>query len=59
VRIIPSRQRNAASEGVAPGTVVVGHDSIEFDKVRVDLAFEGAWPHRTGCSQVDTDIRER
>ncbi|SDZ45415.1 hypothetical protein SAMN05216554_4003 [Herbiconiux ginsengi] len=48
------------SEGVALGIVVAGHDSIEFDKVRVDLAFEGAWrawPHRRRFSQVDTDIR--
>lgn len=56
----PARQRNAVSEGVALGIVAAGYDAIQFDKVRVDLAFEGAWrdwAYRARFSQVDTDIR--
>lgn len=55
-----SQQRNAVSEGFALGMVVCGYDSIEFDKVAVDLSFEGAWrswSHRHRFSQVSTDLR--
>ena len=60
VKLTPSRQRNAVSEGMALGLLMCGRESLPFDKVMVDLAFEGAWrswAYRHQFSQVDTDIR--
>jgi hypothetical protein len=57
--LTPARQRNAVSEGMALGLLMCGHDSLSFDKFRLDLAFEGAWrswAHRTRFSQVNTDL---
>ncbi len=42
-RLTPARQRNAVSEGMALGLLLCGRSSVLHDKVRVDLAFEGAW----------------
>lgn len=56
----PSRQRNAVSEGTALGLFMCGRVTLPFDKVMIDLAFEGAWrswAYRTLFSQVGTDIR--
>lgn len=56
----PARQRNAISEGMALGLIVSGHASIPFNKVAVDLAFEGAfrsWPFADRFPQVRTDLR--
>jgi hypothetical protein len=58
--ISPARQRNAVSEGIALGLVLSGRTSIPFDKVAVDLAFEGAfrdWPYADRFPQVRTDLR--
>jgi len=61
MKMTPTRQRNAVSEGAALGLVVLGYDRIRFEKWRVDLAFESAWrnwPYRSTFSQVVTDIRQ-
>ena len=55
----PSRQRNAVSEGFALGLVLCGYSIIDFDKVRVDLAFEDAWrswSHKGVFRQVNRDL---
>jgi hypothetical protein len=60
VRITPARQRNAVSEGMALGLLMAGRDVLPYDKVRVDLAFEGAWrgwAFRGRFPQVSTDLR--
>lgn len=60
VRITPARQRNAVSEGMAVGLLMAGRDVLPYDKVRVDLAFEGAWrgwDFRGKFPQVSTDLR--
>ena len=60
VAISPVRQRNAVSEGVALGLLMCNRSTLPWDKVAVDLAFEGAWrswPYRNRFPQVDTDIR--
>lgn len=57
--LTPARQRNAVSEGMALGLLVCGRDALPFDKVRLDLAFEGAlrsWVYRTRFPQVNTDL---
>ncbi len=43
VAITPTGQRNAVSEGMALGLVLCKRTVLSFDKVRVDLAFAGAW----------------
>lgn len=51
--------RNAVSEGVALGLIMCGRSSLPFDKVRVDLALEGAWRswrYSQRFPQVDTDL---
>lgn len=56
----PARQRNAVSEGMALGLILSGHASIPFDKVAIDLAFEGAfrsWRYADRFPQVGTDLR--
>jgi hypothetical protein len=56
----PARQQNAVSEGVALGLLMAGRDVLPYDKVRVDLAFEGAWrgwDFRSRFPQVSTDLR--
>lgn len=60
VRITPARQRNAVSEGMALGLLMAGRDILPYDKVRVDLAFEGAWrgwDFRGRFPQISTDLR--
>lgn len=60
MKITPTRQRNAVSEGIALGLVMVGRDVLPYDKVRVDLAFTGAWrgwEFRDRFAQVSTDLR--
>ncbi|WP_436499621.1 hypothetical protein [Actinokineospora sp. HUAS TT18] len=57
--ITPTRQRNAVSQGIALGLLMCGRNSIAVDKVKVDLAFEGAWPrwtYRARFPQVNTDL---
>lgn len=41
--ISPARQRNAVSKGVALGLLMCDRSKLAFDKVLVDLSFEGAW----------------
>lgn len=43
VALTPTRQRNAVSEGLALGLLVLGRESVPNDKVRFDLALTGAW----------------
>ncbi|MCW2540968.1 MAG: hypothetical protein JWN95_2693 [Frankiales bacterium] len=60
VTISPARQRNAVSEGMALGLLMCDRSELPFDKVLVDLSFEGAWrnwPYRDRFSQVSTDLR--
>jgi len=55
-----NRQRNAVSEGMALGLVMCQRFTLPWDKVMVDLSFEGAWPawaYRHRFSQVSTDLR--
>lgn len=59
MKLTSSRQRNAVSEGMALGMLMCDRDELHYDKVRIDLAFEGAWyswPYRDGFSQVSTDL---
>lgn len=59
VPLSPTQQRNAVSEGFALGLVMCGRTSLPFDKVRVDLAFAGAWrgwDWRHRFAQVNTDL---
>ncbi|MGY5310737.1 hypothetical protein [Nocardia gipuzkoensis] len=60
-RPTPARQRNAVSEGMALGLLLCGRNTVAYDKVAVDLAFEGAWQmweYRDQFPQVDTDLRK-
>lgn len=57
----PAQQRNAVSEGAALGIVLAGRTTIPYNKLRVDLAFTGAWSqwsHIDKFPQVNTDIRK-
>ena len=59
VAITSTPQRNAVSEGMALGLGLCGRTSVPFDKVRVDLAFVGAWrgwTWRGQFPQVSTDL---
>ena len=45
---------------MALGLLICGYDAISSDKVKVDLAFSGAWrswTYRNRFPQVDTDMR--
>lgn len=56
-----ARQRNAVSEGIALGLVLLGRDNFPFDKIAVDLSFAGAWrswPYASRFPQVNTDVRK-
>lgn len=58
--ITPARQRNAVSEGMALGLIMRGRAALPWDKVSIDLSFEGAWrswQHRRRFPQVETDIQ--
>ena len=60
MKITPARQRNAVSEGIALGLVMCGRTELPFDKLRIDLSFEGAWrnwPYQDRFSQVGADLR--
>jgi len=60
VTITPARQRNAVSEGMALGLLMCDRSELSFDKVLVDLSFDGAWrnwAYRDQFSQVNTDLR--
>lgn len=55
----PTRQRNAASEGLALGLVLAGCTRLPYRKTELDLALVGAWnswTHRTRFPQVNTDL---
>ncbi len=55
----PTSQRNAVSEGMALGLALCGHPMVPHDKVRVDLAFTGAfraWEYSSRFPQVNTDV---
>lgn len=57
----PAQQRNAVSEGAALGIVLAGRTTVPYNKLRVDLAFTGAWrrwSHVGKFPQVNTDIRK-
>lgn len=59
MKLTPTRQRNAVSQGFALGILACGYGSIEFNKVNVDLAFTRAfrdWPHQHHFPQVYTDL---
>jgi hypothetical protein len=54
-----TRQRNAVSEGMALGLGMSGVVTLPYDKLRIDLSFEGAWrdwEYRNRFSQVTTDL---
>jgi len=54
-----ARQRNAISEGMALGLLACGCDSLPYNKIKIDLAFEGAWrtwTYRNKFPQVNTDL---
>lgn len=56
------QQRNAVSQGVALGLVVEGRDTFPQGKLKLDLAFEGAWnswggQHKSPFPQVTTDLK--
>lgn len=56
-----TQQRNAVSEGIALGMMLLGQDRVPFDKVRVDLAVVGAWrawPLSSRFPQVSTDLKK-
>lgn len=58
--ITSTRQRNAVSEGIAFGLVLLGRPHLPFNKIEVDLAFVGAWREWRFASrfpQVSTDLR--
>jgi hypothetical protein len=60
MKLSPSRQRNAVSEGMALGIVMCGRSELPWDKVGIDLAFEAAWrnwSYSVRFSQVSTDLR--
>lgn len=60
MKLTPTQQRNAVSEGMALGLVALGVDRVPYEKWKVDLAFEGAWrgwKYRTRFGQVNSDIR--
>jgi hypothetical protein len=59
--ITAARQRNAVSEGMTLGLPMCGRNSLPFDKVSIELSFEGAWrfwQYRRTFPQVDTDVRQ-
>lgn len=61
-KITDARQRNAVSQGMALGLCVLGRYEFEFEKFRVDLAFEHAWRdwldrYKSQFSRVNTDLR--
>lgn len=63
VKITAARQRNAVSQGIALGLCVLERYEFEFDKMRIDLAFEKAWrdwpdEYRSRFPQVDTDLKK-
>ena len=56
----PDRQRNAVSEGTALGLVISWHTTIPYKKLRVDLAFNGAWrgwQYADQFPRVTTDLK--
>lgn len=62
MKISASRQRNAVSEGMALGLCMLDRYEFAFNKLKVDLAFEGAWrdwpdQYRSQYPQVGTDLR--
>ena len=57
--LTPARQRNAVSEGAALGLLLCARADLPFDKMKVDLAFAGAWrdwTYRDRFPQVNTDL---
>ncbi|WP_040693796.1 hypothetical protein [Nocardia vinacea] len=57
--LTPARQRNAVSEGMALGLLLCGRNTVAYDKIGVDLAFEGAWrvwTYRDRFPRVSTDL---
>lgn len=58
--ISPARQRNSASEGIALGLVLLGRESMPFNKFAVDISFAGAWrswEYASRFPQVSMDLR--
>jgi hypothetical protein len=61
-RLSAAQQRNGMSEGIALGFCILGRTEFEFDKLRIDFAFEHAWRnwsdvYRLQYPQVSTDLR--
>ncbi len=61
-RLSAAQQRNGVSEGIALGFCILGRTEFQFDKLRIDLAFERAWrdwpdKYRSQYRQVSTDLR--
>lgn len=61
-KITPTRQRNAVSQGMALGLCMLERYEFQFDKLRIDLAFEHAWQdwpsrYKAQFPQVNTDLR--
>jgi hypothetical protein len=60
--ISPARQRNAVSEGMALGLVMLDRNELPFtNKMRIDLAFGRAWRdwadrYKSEFKQVSTDL---
>lgn len=57
--ITPARQRNSVSEGMALGLVMEGVVTLPEHKVKLDLAFEGAWrswERRTTFPSVNSKV---
>lgn len=60
MKLTPSRQRNAVSEGFALGLLRNGHDKLPVNKPSTDLAFNHAWrswEHSHLYGQISTDLR--
>ena len=60
-KITAARQRNAVSQGIALGLCIHERYEFQFDKLRIDFAFEHAWRdwpdrYKSQFSQVDTDL---
>lgn len=59
MRITPTQQRNAVSEGLALGLALLGHLALPDAKARVDEVFApawSAWPYRDSFARVSFDV---
>ncbi len=61
-KLSAAQQRSGISEGLALGFCMLDRYEIEFNKLRIDFAFEHAWRnwpenYRSQYPQVSTDLR--